>query len=149
MLRKKKPSTTLKKTPRKTRLPQELRLEVYRSANGRCHYCGCSLHLSGFEVDHKLCRYSGGIDEICNLVLACIECNGAKGVRTYRSFISLLQRKGLAWRDQQYALRQELFKKPSTFKKAIKSTWYNRTPLIRFALEEMELLKQAKMRRKR
>lgn len=140
----------LKKKPtRNRRLPQETRLVIYYASHGRCHYCGISLQLGGFEVDHKLCRYSGGTDEEANLVASCIECNAAKGVRTYRSFCFLLQKKGLAWRDQQHALREELFKKPSTFKKALKALWHQRTPLMTFALEELELLKLAKQRRKR
>lgn len=128
-------------------LPQETRLEVYYAGSCRCHYCGVSLMVSAFEVDHKKCRYAGGTDDLANLVAACSECNEAKGVRPYRSFCYLLQKKGLAWRDQQHALREELFKKPSTFKKALRAPWYKRTPLMRFALEELELMKLAKKRR--
>lgn len=138
------------KKKRKTnpKLPQELRLGIYYAADGHCHYCGVSLMVGEFEVDHKHCRYAGGTDEPSNLVASCVACNGAKGTRTYRSFLFLLQRNGLAWRDQQYALRQELFKKPSTFKKALRTPWHQRTDLMRFALTELDLLAEAKKRRR-
>lgn len=129
-------------------LSQEVRLAVYRLAGGRCHYCRCSLHEGGFQVDHKRCRHSGGSDALTNLVLSCVECNGAKGVRTYRSFLSLLQRKGLAWRDQQYELRTKLYKRRRIFSKAVKAPWHCKDPLILFAKEEMKLLAEAKKRKR-
>lgn len=129
-------------------LPQETRLEVYYAGSCRCHYCGVSLMVSAFEVDHKKCRYAGGTDDLANLVAACSECNEAKGVRDYRSFRYLLQKKGLAWRDEQAELRQKLYKRRSVFRKALRTPYYKRNDLMRFAIVELDLLKRAKQRRR-
>lgn len=47
-----------------------------------CAYCGKELAGSYYEIDHIMPVARGGLTEIRNLVLACPECNRAKGDRS-------------------------------------------------------------------
>lgn len=56
--------------------------------DGRCYYC---LRVMGFDectLDHKVPRSQGGVNHLDNLVLACVDCNQRKGVRSVREFLS-------------------------------------------------------------
>lgn len=63
---------------------------VYRVARRdgwRCHYCARPLgwgheSVSRPEVEHLLPRVRGGSDRLSNVVLACGDCNRAKGSKT-------------------------------------------------------------------
>jgi 5-methylcytosine-specific restriction endonuclease McrA len=62
----------------------ETRAYLLEKFRHRCVYCG-----KGdlpFEVDHMLPRSRGGSDRVSNLVLACHDCNSAKGNRTASEF---------------------------------------------------------------
>lgn len=49
---------------------------------GKCQYCGESVHNRGFTVDHLIPKYRGGASNWKNCVCACAECNRKKGERT-------------------------------------------------------------------
>lgn len=64
-----------------------------------CHYCGCELLPQGVQskwdrkiplnapqVDHKTPQKQGGTDDLDNLVLCCISCNGEKRALPYDEF---------------------------------------------------------------
>lgn len=62
----------------------ETRAYLLEKFGHRCAYCG-----KGdvpFELDHQLPRSRGGSHRVSNLVLACHECNRAKGNRTAAEF---------------------------------------------------------------
>ena len=43
-----------------------------------CQYCGDNPGSKNLEVDHLIPRSKGGSDNRCNLVTACVTCNGRK-----------------------------------------------------------------------
>ena len=45
----------------------------------RCVYCGVALNERNRTVDHVVPRSHGGMDHISNYLLACLQCNEAKG----------------------------------------------------------------------
>jgi 5-methylcytosine-specific restriction endonuclease McrA len=53
---------------------------VFRRANGCCEYClsQAVFSPSPFTMDHIVPRAAGGDNEVGNLVLACMGCNGHK-----------------------------------------------------------------------
>ncbi len=65
------------------------RREVFERSEGRCHYCGTPLELTGkWHVEHQLPRALGGGDDAMNLVAACVRCNLAKSDRTAIEFVA-------------------------------------------------------------
>lgn len=60
----------------------KLRLPVYERDNGQCQYCGVSLPITAFMVDHIIPLKQGGENSPQNLVTACPGCNNRKGNRT-------------------------------------------------------------------
>lgn len=67
-----------------------------------CHYCGCELLPQGVQskwdrkiplnapqVDHKTPQKQGGTDDLDNLVLCCISCNGSKRALPYDEFTGI------------------------------------------------------------
>ncbi|MBW3597472.1 MAG: HNH endonuclease [Planctomycetes bacterium] len=63
-------------------VPQSLREKVFQLAVGCCEYClsQASFSPSPFSVEHIVPRADGGANEIANLALACMGCNGFKGL---------------------------------------------------------------------
>jgi hypothetical protein len=62
---------------------------IYDDSNGRCHYCGTVLDLTGkWHVEHQLPRALGGGDAGLNLVAACAPCNLRKSDRTAIEFVT-------------------------------------------------------------
>lgn len=68
---------------------------VAETGNALCHYCKIECRLSfsseyknSATVDHKIPKSKGGTNDRENLVLACNECNNAKGDRSYEDFIA-------------------------------------------------------------
>lgn len=57
----------------------------------RCHYCHKKLFQSTATLDHRVPRCRGGTHNRKNLVLACVECNRAKGSMTEYEFLVQLQ----------------------------------------------------------
>ncbi|MBC8994957.1 HNH endonuclease [Pseudomonas sp. N40(2020)] len=67
------------------------REQVLAKTDGRCAYCGTTLSLENFAIDHVRARRNGGSNRICNLMPACHPCNLAKGPKDlehYRMYLS-------------------------------------------------------------
>jgi hypothetical protein len=58
---------------------------VSARAGYRCEYCRTPEQAVGYrlEIDHIIPRSAGGADTVDNLALACVQCNRAKGSRTW------------------------------------------------------------------
>ena len=64
------------------------RRDIFAKCCGRCHYCNATLVLDGpWHVEHMFPRALGGLDEIGNLVAACVPCNLNKRDRTAFEFV--------------------------------------------------------------
>lgn len=71
------------------------RRSIFEASNGRCHYCGTALDLTGkWHIEHQLPRALGGGDEGLNLVAACVPCNLGKSDRTAIEFLAQTQTGG-------------------------------------------------------
>jgi hypothetical protein len=66
------------------RVGWETRAYLLEKYQHRCAYCGQGDE--PFELDHQLPRSRGGSNRVSNLVLACHDCNSAKGNRTAAEF---------------------------------------------------------------
>lgn len=76
------PGAQVKSVPRRRR-------EVFEKSSGRCFYCGTGLVLEGkWHIEHQMPRALMGVDELLNLVAACVPCNLAKGDRTALEFLA-------------------------------------------------------------
>lgn len=67
------------------------REQVLAKTDGRCAYCGTTLSLENFAIDHVKARRNGGSNRICNLMPACHPCNLAKGPKDlehYRMYLA-------------------------------------------------------------
>jgi hypothetical protein len=66
-----------------THVPERLRTEVIRRAEGRCEYCRLSQigQEASFHIDHVTPVAAGGETTIDNLALACVSCSLRKGAR--------------------------------------------------------------------
>lgn len=65
------------------------RRDIFAKCRGSCHYCSTPLQLAGpWHVEHMLPRALGGLDEVGNLVAACVPCNLSKGDRTAIEFVT-------------------------------------------------------------
>jgi hypothetical protein len=65
---------------KRTMLPQSVRFTVFRRDNFTCRYCGRSSPAVVLHVEHVQAVANGGSDDPSNLVTACADCNGGKGV---------------------------------------------------------------------
>lgn len=67
---------------------------------GKCFYCSEKLTKERVEVDHRIPVYKGGTNDLCNLVLACKECNRFKSthvlMRKRQTQLKAYQRKVLS-----------------------------------------------------
>lgn len=57
----------------------QLRDLVYRRDAGQCQYCGSDVGYAECNIDHVVPWDAGGRSEASNLVVACKDCNKAKG----------------------------------------------------------------------
>lgn len=81
----------MKKSKRK-RLKNEERLLVYEKCKGHCAYCGCEIEFSKMQVDHVHSIYTGGSDELENMLPSCRSCNHYKSTMTIEDFRKALTR---------------------------------------------------------
>jgi 5-methylcytosine-specific restriction endonuclease McrA len=66
-------------------VPDTMVWEFNPAGPGVCNYCGCDLAFdqrTTWHIDHVVPLSRGGLHEIGNLVIACAQCNRAKGART-------------------------------------------------------------------
>ena len=63
-----------------------MKSQVYIRDHGCCHYCAIELRITDATIDHVLPVARGGQTTLDNTVLACVECNHAKGTRTKEEF---------------------------------------------------------------
>lgn len=75
---------------------------VWNVTQGRCWFCGVELiyGLKGtppeqYTVDHLQPQRLGGTHDGANLVPACRQCNGMKGMKTLEEFRRYLERKSV------------------------------------------------------
>lgn len=61
------------------------RTDIFDMTNGKCFYCGCTLDINDFHIDHFVPKSSGGTS-YNNLVPACPDCNLAKGCLSIDEF---------------------------------------------------------------
>ena len=60
-------------------ISKKLRFEVFKRDYFKCQYCGSVPPNTVLEVDHITPVYSGGKNNIDNLITACFDCNRGKG----------------------------------------------------------------------
>ena len=70
------------------------RIKIYNSANGKCTYCGESLDINNFHIDHFIPKSSGGKNPK-NLVASCPLCNLIKGNLSVEEFRKKLENMAL------------------------------------------------------
>lgn len=69
------------------------KLFILRKRHGSCcHYCGKHLVWEEMTIDHKHPLGLGGNHKLSNLVIACHECNAAKGMIPYPVYMEMLQK---------------------------------------------------------
>lgn len=59
--------------------------QLYEDQEGRCGYCGITLH-GEYQVEHIRPLARGGSNDIDNLVCACVECNQTKHTSTFEEW---------------------------------------------------------------
>lgn len=86
------PSKAYKLRKKMSKERKTTRKELLRRDGNKCHYCPkqchCKdpLHKDYATIDHKIPRSRGGLGILDNLVIACMECNQAKGNMTEEEF---------------------------------------------------------------
>lgn len=76
-------------SPAPARYVSRRRRSIFEQSQGRCHYCGAALDLTGqWHIEHQLPRALGGTDAGLNLVAACVPCNLGKSDRTAIEFVT-------------------------------------------------------------
>ena len=65
----------------------QLRSYVFHRDGRKCAYCGSS-RKERYELDHIIPKSLGGTDRVSNLLVACRECNAAKGNRLVSEFLT-------------------------------------------------------------
>lgn len=62
------------------------REKVFKKFKGKCAYCGCSIDINNFHIEHIIPKKNGGTDKFDNLLPACCDCNLSKGSLDIESF---------------------------------------------------------------
>ena len=65
------------------------RKTVFNETKGKCAYCGCTLELENYTVDHILPTSKGDLTRTHNLLPACKSCNADKGNKTIEEFCGI------------------------------------------------------------
>jgi hypothetical protein len=60
------------------RIERREKFKILHRDNFTCRYCGARPGSENLEVDHLIPRSRNGSDNACNLVAACVTCNGRK-----------------------------------------------------------------------
>lgn len=74
------------------KMRKRLDAAVWAKSDGRCWYCGCRVTIGAVNVpdrmriDHLHSQANGGVDDLSNLVPACLSCNSGKGRRDVEVF---------------------------------------------------------------
>lgn len=80
------PESVLQDVERKsmsiTKAPNARRVKVFSKTNGKCYYCGSTICLETFHIDHMHPTSRGGVNLQENLAPACPHCNVSKGQKT-------------------------------------------------------------------
>lgn len=75
--------------PAPLRYVSRRRRDIFQHSDGKCHYCGAKLDLTGkWHVEHQLPRALGGGDDALNLVAACVPCNLGKSDSSAIEFVA-------------------------------------------------------------
>ncbi len=77
-------------------VPDSLRYEVLKAANGRCALCGITKEERPLQVDHIKPRSRGGTNAFENLQALCDECNRAKSDRDSTDFRAEVEDRAVA-----------------------------------------------------
>ena len=62
------------------------REKILNMFGGKCAYCGDTITLRTFQVDHIHAKYRGGEDKDSNYYPACRSCNASKATYTLEEF---------------------------------------------------------------
>ncbi len=63
------------------------RYKLLERQNGACLYCGTEVTFTESEIDHIVCRSTGGSNRESNLVLVCPGCNRSKTNKTFSLWV--------------------------------------------------------------
>lgn len=74
------------------KIPATLRAAVFARDGAACVYCGARGRRVALTLDHVLPHSRGGPDDGSNLVTACEDCNGERGVMPIDIFAVYLSR---------------------------------------------------------
>lgn len=66
--------------PKRERIPEEVKIAVWRRDNGVCSHCGSRINL---EYDHMIPISKGGSNTVRNIELLCEKCNRKKSNKIY------------------------------------------------------------------
>ncbi|MGI4941309.1 MAG: HNH endonuclease [Janthinobacterium lividum] len=76
----------------------ELRMRLAEAQNWRCCYCGCRMTEergpAQATFEHIVPRHRGGLDRVENLVIACNDCNSARGHRWWEEHVETVRAVG-------------------------------------------------------
>ena len=72
-------------------MKQSTRQAVHNKFGGHCAYCGEEILLKNMQVDHKVPRFRGGMDDLENLMPSCGVCNNWKRTWTIEEFRSEIE----------------------------------------------------------
>lgn len=80
-----------KKTGNKKKKTRKRKL--FRNSQDTCHYCGLDMTDTPElkTIDHVIPKSKGGKNRSSNYVLACVDCNRAKGTQDYEVFIAKIK----------------------------------------------------------
>jgi 5-methylcytosine-specific restriction endonuclease McrA len=66
------------------------RFFILSKTNFKCFYCGRGTQEVSLQIDHIIPRAKGGIDNLENLIPACVECNIGKSDSLLKTYNKLL-----------------------------------------------------------
>lgn len=74
-----------KQTESRIELSQDIRWQIFKSADGTCAHCGCKMQFyKDFTIEHVIPLYKGGTNRSENLVALCRTCNKEKSDHVIR-----------------------------------------------------------------